>query len=511
MAQPDVAVHLVVPGGGRRLLVATRARVPSLPVVTPTLGEDDRLVSALQRHVRAAWQLDPVVLETHLPPQPSTADAWIALAVLDVPPAEWRPPAGLGWTTASPSVPDVVAPRARSWFGELTNELPPPDLRPPWSRPGWMAGATDWIDETLARLGRRRAGPIALARLWSISAMLRIPTDVGDAWFKAVYRHFRHEPAVTALLSATVPDLVPPVLGIEPQHGWLLLDASGRPPSRTIAGDQVVLGAIDQLADVQERTRNLLAEFAAIGCPRRPLARLGDDLAETLRGIEALGGPHVPPGRAAQVVDWVSARAEWVDAMAFDDVLVHGDFHPGNLLVGPRGTRIIDWSDAAIAHPIVEVGPWFGEVRPDVRPRGWQAWLGALSRFGPVEALRGRERQAYAVSCAYQVVSYARILRDIEPANRYQLSDGLNGYWRDLDESVPRRARSRRGIGRAMGVGMNEHEPDRHAIDESSYGGSAAETGGLYDDAGPTAANPEGDTMSEEEERDSRPPEAPAT
>ena len=56
-----------------------------------------------------------------------------------------------------------------------------------------------------------------------------------------------------------------------------------------------------------------------------------------------------------------------------------------------------------------------------------------------------------------------------------------------------------------------ETRRDRPAIDESSYGGSAAETGGLYDDSGPTTANTEGDTMSEEEERDERPPEAPST
>lgn len=66
---------------------------------------------------------------------------------------------------------------------------------------------------------------------------------------------------------------------------------------------------------------------------------------------------------------------------------------------------------------------------------------------------------------------------------------------------------------------MDEHErgqqtdrdEQRPPIDESTYGGSSAETGGLYDDAGPTSANTEGDTMSEEEERDTRPPEAPST
>lgn len=61
---------------------------------------------------------------------------------------------------------------------------------------------------------------------------------------------------------------------------------------------------------------------------------------------------------------------------------------------------------------------------------------------------------------------------------------------------------------------MNDRDRDRASsspIDESTYGGSASETGGLYDDSGPTIANPEGDTMSEEEERDERPPEAPST
>lgn len=53
---------------------------------------------------------------------------------------------------------------------------------------------------------------------------------------------------------------------------------------------------------------------------------------------------------------------------------------------------------------------------------------------------------------------------------------------------------------------QSEHPP----IDESTYGGSAAETGGLYNDAGPTTANPEGDTMSEAEEEEGRPPEAPS-
>ena len=68
------------------------------------------------------------------------------------------------------------------------------------------------------------------------------------------------------------------------------------------------------------------------------------------------------------------------------------------------------------------------------------------------------------------------------------------------------------GIGDARNGGMKEQERDNPPpIDESTYGGSAAETGGLYNDTGPTIANVEGDTMSEEEEYGPRPPEAPSS
>lgn len=48
-------------------------------------------------------------------------------------------------------------------------------------------------------------------------------------------------------------------------------------------------------------------------------------------------------------------------------------------------------------------------------------------------------------------------------------------------------------------------------IDESTYGGSTAETGGLYDDEGATITNPAGKTMFEEEERAGRRSDLPCS
>ena len=57
----------------------------------------------------------------------------------------------------------------------------------------------------------------------------------------------------------------------------------------------------------------------------------------------------------------------------------------------------------------------------------------------------------------------------------------------------------------------DERDRDQNPpIDESTYGASSAESGGLYNQDGPTMANPEGDTMSDAEERLEESPDAPA-
>jgi len=62
---------------------------------------------------------------------------------------------------------------------------------------------------------------------------------------------------------------------------------------------------------------------------------------------------------------------------------------------------------------------------------------------------------------------------------------------------------------------MNEEReprqnPPNPPIDESTYGASSSESGGLYNQDGPTIANPEGDTMSEREEGGGASPDAPS-
>ena len=433
MASAPVTVHLLVQGSGGDVLLGPDGAVPTCE---PAIEDGERLVSALQRHLRGAWTVDPVILEAYLPPAVGGGAGRACLAILDSPAAGWTVPDGCRWGSNPSPLPAGLRVRAQTWRSEWAGGLKPPILRPRWSRPGWHARAVAWIDARLAELGRPRTGPVTLVRLWSLSAMMRAPTDVGSAWFKAVFPHFEQETRVTPLLAEHVTGLVPGVLASDPHEGWLLLEEAGTPPSRERVGDDLILGSFDQLSRAQEQLLSHSRGLEDAGCPRRPLAALADDLEQALGEWVELGGDPEPPARMSAIVGWVRATASWIDGLGWADTLIHGDFHPGNLLVGPGGTRIIDWSDAAISSPVVEMAPWMGQVRPGLRSAGWDAWLTALSRFGPARDLRDGQRSVYGIGCAYQIASYAGMLREVEPATRYQLADGLNGYWKDLAAAV---------------------------------------------------------------------------
>ena len=53
--------------------------------------------------------------------------------------------------------------------------------------------------------------------------------------------------------------------------------------------------------------------------------------------------------------------------------LCHGDFHPGNVLLGPRGPVVIDWSAASRGHPLGDLACTSRLLRTARLP-GWAPW-----------------------------------------------------------------------------------------------------------------------------------------
>lgn len=92
------------------------------------------------------------------------------------------------------------------------------------------------------------------------------------------------------------------------------------------------------------------------------MSELFRDFADVQRLIHSAGVPDRFPSMVARVsgkiadVDVVSdedrrVAIEMVAGLPRGAALLHGDLHPGNILVGASGPVVIDWFDASVGHP----------------------------------------------------------------------------------------------------------------------------------------------------------------
>lgn len=93
---------------------------------------------------------------------------------------------------------------------------------------------------------------------------------------------------------------------------------------------------------------------------------LGGELADVHRRILCAG----LPGEVAGLVERMRSKIEAVGELTHLErtealgelaglprgaALLHGDLHPGNVLMSPSGPVVIDWFDASIGHPVADV------------------------------------------------------------------------------------------------------------------------------------------------------------
>ncbi len=275
-------------------------------------------------------------------------------------------------------VPDELRDAAARWVAEQLGAPVPPE-RSPWARLGWLAEAGRWIAANVDLVD-----PPRLYAQWPLSSVLRATTPDGVVYFKAAFSIYRHEPAVTAALAREHPRRAPRVLAIEPERGWLLM--------RELQGD--VLGDLDRsrwpvagplLRELHDAWSSRGEEVLALGAEDR---RLGsDDLPAELHGdLDALGELGIP------------------------DTLVHGDFHPWNVVVGPEGLVLADWSDACFTNPLFDLLTfgWHDDLRP------------LLETYGvSPETFACAERLA----CIHHAISYERVLAALEPSDRWLFAE----------------------------------------------------------------------------------------
>ncbi|MBI2985029.1 MAG: aminoglycoside phosphotransferase family protein [Candidatus Kerfeldbacteria bacterium] len=78
--------------------------------------------------------------------------------------------------------------------------------------------------------------------------------------------------------------------------------------------------------------------------------------------LDILRGPDsVAVAGLQQTIERVM-RFEHALARSRRRVLVHHDFHPGNILITPRSLRVVDFAESRLSHPLIDVAAFFVQL-----------------------------------------------------------------------------------------------------------------------------------------------------
>lgn len=410
---------VLVRDGGIELAVSlpclTLGPEPEAPEITRRIAERLGTAVTILRASALAWHqnFDAAAMVVEIAPVTP-----VATALDDT--LGWR---ALEVTEAASVAPEWAHESVASWLRERQDGWA--DLRPQWSRPGWLSDVGPWMQQQMRLAGYRDPQPPQIHHLWGVSVVLSADSDSGRAYLKCSGDHFRSEAVVTQALATQSPSLLPEVIATDSDRGWLLMrDLGGQS-----LGDQSParwgLGLV-ALHQLQQQWLGRTDELLALGAASRSL----DDLATWVGGTtenDAVMRRFTAQEQAA----WTSAVPSLVESCRQMAVvgpgpsLTHGDFHPWNVVVTPEGVRVFDWTDASVAHPFIDLVTYvMRSPDPATRPLQLDQYLRLWDADLRDAELRDMSRLALVVGALHQAQTYDRLIPTVMPADLGQLRDG---------------------------------------------------------------------------------------
>jgi Phosphotransferase enzyme family len=326
---------------------------------------------------------------------------------------------------------EYLRPILENYFHEQTTGKFPWQ-RAPWAFPGWQDRAMSWIKAQVAAQDLQFAGEIEVMRKWCITCVMRVPTSVGDLYFKAVPPTFAREIAITRYLAEQHPHNIPSIVAYHEAERWILMRDFGQ----QLLGDSQEIAhwerAVREFAALQLHMMghiDALLERGALDyrleiLPEKLDALLVDstilrpDLDITAEEIE----------RARSFAPRIKALMEELRAYDIPSTIAHSDFHVWNVAVQDGRTIFFDWTDASVGHPFFDMGLFFDRASEHVFPDAPETiahlreiYLQSLTPLAPLETLQKALFLGEMMGLVHQVVNYHHLLYQIEPAERWSL------------------------------------------------------------------------------------------
>ncbi|GAA1985518.1 hypothetical protein GCM10009738_76390 [Kitasatospora viridis] len=318
---------------------------------------------------------------------------------------------------------EPVAPALRPFTPEESAMLAPHPLRADYATAAGVRAALDWAERELAAAGRPVTGPVAQVKTWNLAGLFRLPTADSAVWLKTGRRFAVDEAAVIALFGGVDPSLVPPVLAADPARRLLLLD---HVPGEDCWGPsaEVVADVVPRLVRAQAALAASYPGGAPAGVPDRSPAVLAAAVKVLLEGPAAAELTAQELAQAHLMADQLPELVRELAECGLPDVVLHGDFHPGNWRSAGTEAVLVDFADACYGHPALD----------GLRPRDFcsaerwaqaaEAWCEAWRTVAPGSDPERALRLAAPLTHLGYAVRYQEFLDSIEPSEyRYHAGD----------------------------------------------------------------------------------------
>jgi hypothetical protein len=297
-----------------------------------------------------------------------------------------------------------------------TTELDHP-LRQTWARPGGPAADLAWADDVLAARGTPRTAPAQQMRSWNLSSLWRLPTTSGMAWLKVVPPFFAHEGRMLATLD---PAVLPPLLAHDGPR-VLLKEVNGR--DQYGAPLPLLVRMVDLLVRLQVEWVSHTEELLSLGVADWRPEALGAMVSDAVSRC----APDLDLSIARRVESLVATLPERFTDIAscgVPETLVHGDFHPGNVIGDEERLVLLDWGDSGVGHPMLDQSAFIeglGDAdRAMVIDRWATRWHEAVPGCEPERAAALLE----PIGALQRAAVYLMFLDNIEPSERaYHAAD----------------------------------------------------------------------------------------
>ncbi len=284
-------------------------------------------------------------------------------------------------------------------------------LRLAYARPGGPAADLAWAAAELERRGTPVVGRPEQMRTWNLSSVWRITTTAGTCWLKVVPPFFGHEGRMLERLDG---DVVPPLVATDGQR-VLLDDVPG--VDQYGAPVALLVRMVPLLVGLQVAWVDRVDELAALGVADWRSGPLAGSAADALEASADRLEPEVRR-TVESLVDRLPERFARIDDAGVPDTLVHGDFHPGNVVGTPERLVLLDWGDCGIGHPMLDQAAFLERLTPDDAATVSATWSSLWRRAVPGCHPDRAAALLRPVAALRQAVIYQGFLDSIEPSER---------------------------------------------------------------------------------------------